>query len=388
MTEPGNEDPRVVAVMRLSGVRFESEGMPADALVEVAAFEDILRSLVRLYWLDRHPHRQRVPAGYDREITLRLTKIGEGSAVPVLEYDPALHTDDLFGLDEIAQDYSRAVKVLEEFIQYGNTGQDPIPNDIRRLPSPKVKKFGQTMRKGEAIQVAVASPDDWEKIPAYTPQARSNALVSLVGNVTRPVTIEGKVTDFNVSTGNLVVQDRERKRTIYIPYLDSGLTVNIVAVANQLFECEAKGIGEFSADGRLTKLVSVETLNVIDVTEDARVVRSSLDALAELEEGWVDGEFGEPITESVIERGHEVIEAMIALSNITRVVAPTEEGGVRFFWPEAENQLSIEVEPSGALYVHTTDLAAGTFTDDKISADVDDLVEALGSWLSEGVTDE
>jgi hypothetical protein len=95
-----------------------------------------------------------------------------------------------------------------------------------------------------------------------------------------------------------------------------------------------------------------------------------------------------PIGASVIERGRAVIDAMIALSNITRTVSPTEEGGVTFFWPEAENQLSIEVEPTGALYVHTTDLSAGTFTDGKIPADVDDLADALDSWLAEAAANE
>nr|WP_218681194.1 hypothetical protein [Rhodococcus qingshengii] len=382
MTEPDNQDTRIIAVMRLSGARFESEGMPADALVEVAAFEDILRSLIRLYWLDRHPGRKRIPSGYDNEITLRLSAVGEGSAVPMLEYDSALRAGDLFGPDDIIQDYSRAVDVVEEFIKYGYTDRGQIPTDIRRLPAPKVKRFGQTMRKGETIQVATTPTVDWDTVTRYTPDARSNALVSLVGNFTRRVTIEGRVIDFNVSSGRLLVRDRERKRDITIPYLESGVAVRIDS-ARQLFECAAEGIGEFSADGRLTRLVAVDSLNVIDVTEDARVARAALDALAELDEGWVDGESGDSIAASVIERGHAVIDAMITLSNITRTVAPTEDGGVSFFWHEAENQLSIEVEPSGDLYVHTTDLRAGTFTEGKVLADVADLVEVLDSWLSE-----
>lgn len=387
MTEPSDQDARVIAAMRLSGARFNPEGMPADSLVEVAAFEDILRSLVRLYWFDRHPGRKRMPKGYDNEITLRLTAIGEGSAVPVLEYASTLRADDMFGPYEIKQDYERAVSAVGDFITYGFTDKGQIPADIRRLPANKVKKFGQTMQKGEAIQVSATEPAEWDSVTCYTPAARSHALVGLLGSFTQRVTVEGQVIDFNVATGRLIVRDRDRKGDIPVPYLESGVNVSIDS-ARQLFECQAEGIGEFNADGRLTRLASVSSLNVIDVTEDARVARVSLDALIDLAEGWVDGESGEPISASVIERGRAVIDAMIALSNITRTVSPTEEGGVTFFWPEAENQLSIEVGPGGALYIHTTDLSAGTFTDGKISADVDDLADALDSWLAEAAANE
>lgn len=74
---------------------------------------------------------------------------------------------------------------------------------------------------------------------------------------------------------------------------------------------------------------------------------------------------------------------MISLGNFTRTIFPTEEGGIRFYWPEAENQLTIDVEPSGSLYVHAADVEAGTFDEATISADNPDLPSALDSWLSE-----
>jgi hypothetical protein len=390
MTEFPDQDTRVIAAMRLSGRRFDSEGMPADSLVEVAAFEDLIRSLARLYWFDRHPDRKRLPKGYDNDITLRLTSIAEGSAVPVLEHDSILMADEMFGPDEIKHDYKRAVSTIGDFITYGFADSGQIPDDIRRLPASKVKKFGQSMHRGEAIQVAAAlpaEPAEWDQITRYTPDARSHALVGLVGSFTQRVKVEGQVIDFKVNTGQLVVRDRDHKGDIPIPYLESGVAVSIDS-ARQLFECEAEGIGEFSADGRLLRMASVSSLAVIDVTEDARIARASLDALADLDQGWVDGDTGQAVAPSVLERGRAVIDAMIALSNITRTVAPTEEGGVTFFWPDAENQLSIEVEPSGSLYVHITDLVAGTFADGKVAADVDNLTDALQTWLAEAPADD
>ncbi|MFD4266873.1 type I restriction endonuclease subunit R [Rhodococcus sp. NPDC058481] len=123
-----------------------------------------------------------------------------------------------------------------------------------------------------------------------------------------------------------------------------------------------------------------EAGNGVDLAEDARTARKALGALAFLEEGWLDGEAGQAISTQVINRSVEVIDAMTNLGNVTRSVFPTEEGGVRFYWPDTENQLSIEVEPSCALYVHTADVAAGTFQDAAVPENAD-LTDRLATWL-------
>lgn len=126
---------------------------------------------------------------------------------------------------------------------------------------------------------------------------------------------------------------------------------------------------------------------VIDLAEDARTARKALGALAFLEDGWLDGEAGQAISTQVINRSVEVIDAMTNLGNVTKSVFPTEEGGVRFYWPDAVNQLSIEVETSGALYVHTADVAAGSYQDAVVPGGAD-LSDRLAAWLVENDADD
>ncbi|WP_063023709.1 hypothetical protein [Nocardia niwae] len=45
-----------------------------------------------------------------------------------------------------------------------------------------------------------------------------------------------------------------------------------------------------------------------------------------------------------------------------RAVYATEDGGLCFYWPDTANQLSIEAEPDGALYIHVADVNVGTFS--------------------------
>lgn len=120
-----------------------------------------------------------------------------------------------------------------------------------------------------------------------------------------------------------------------------------------------------------------------EVTEAARAVRESLAVLAALEEGWLDGDAGQAISNLALIRAHAVINEMATLRNVTKSLFPTEEGGLRFYWPDTENQLSIEVEPSGALYIHTADLVAGTFQEEVVHEGVA-LNDRLARWLDVG----
>ncbi|MGV0625608.1 hypothetical protein [Mycolicibacter minnesotensis] len=72
--------------------------------------------------------------------------------VPVLECDADLGPDDLFGGSQIKEDFDRALQVHDDFIAYALTNEGENPADIKRIPVNK--KFGQTMRDDDAIQVA------------------------------------------------------------------------------------------------------------------------------------------------------------------------------------------------------------------------------------------
>lgn len=377
-------DSSVVAALRLSGKRFESKGLPVDSTSEVAALEDILRTLVKMFWLERFPHRKRIPKGFDQQITLNLTDIGPGSSVPILERQSEAVFDDLFSEQEVVEDYQRAVKLVEQFIEGVSSAPDLIPDEIRALPISKIRRFGQSLNRDEAIQVASTTSRDWDTQILYTPEIRNAVLIELTGAYTETATVDGKVTDFNVSTNSLTVADRHHGTAITIPYGDTPLNVNIEK-SGQQFECRAEGIGEFTADGRLRKLISVATLDIIDITEDVRAVQRTLEQLAKLRPGWVDGDEGEAISSRTIEVSQVLVEQVIETGAVTRNVYPTEEGGIRFYWPESFNQLSIEVEPTGTLYIHS--IEEQTFTEERLDTDAENTPERLKQWLERSAID-
>lgn len=105
-----------------------------------------------------------------------------------------------------------------------------------------------------------------------------------------------------------------------------------------------------------------------------------LEDLALLEDGWLDGDAGKAITVDALARAAEVADAAKELGNSTESVFPTEEGGVRFYWSESENQLTVDVEPSGDVSVHTVEMMSGVFQYVSLDWGVG-IAEQLEAWL-------
>lgn len=83
----------------------------------------------------------------------------------------------------------------------------------------------------------------------------------------------------------------------------------------------------------------------------------------------------------VLARGFDIVRAMIQTKNVAPAVFSTEEGGIRFYWPDTDLGLSVDVASSGTVYVHTADVALGLFWEEEIPPDAD-LLERLIPWLS------
>lgn len=113
---------------------------------------------------------------------------------------------------------------------------------------------------------------------------------------------------------------------------------------------------------------------------DAQHLLEQVANLRNLEDGWLDGEYGERISEVALVRAEEAVSAMQACENLASGVFPIEDGGICFAWNN-ETKLTVDVQPDGSVYAHKADIALGTCEDETIPAD-GDLLRALVRWLS------
>ena len=74
-------------LLRYVGARFEGHRLPLDVLPDLSAFRDLLVSYVKAGWRAAHTDRERLPKGFEKSIAFHLVGIGDGSAVPQLEWD-------------------------------------------------------------------------------------------------------------------------------------------------------------------------------------------------------------------------------------------------------------------------------------------------------------
>lgn len=114
-------------------------------------------------------------------------------------------------------------------------------------------------------------------------------------------------------------------------------------------------------------------------SQDTQHLLEQVANLRKLEDGWLDGEYGDRITESALTRAEEAVSAMVALDNLASGAFPTEEGGISFTWGDGTS-LTVDIEPDGSVYVHHADVEVGTCEDETIPAD-GDLSRALARWL-------
>ena len=97
-------------------------------------------------------------------------------------------------------------------------------------------------------------------------------------------------------------------------------------------------------------------------------LRGALDKLFALEKGWLDGDAGKPVTEEARERSDKVLSAMNAANNPSDSVFPTEDGGIRFYWSQSEDKMTVDIDPDGSVSLHRVGMTAGfqylAFVDD------------------------
>ncbi|HEX8200584.1 MAG TPA: hypothetical protein VF590_08855, partial [Isosphaeraceae bacterium] len=69
---------------RLTGPRFDGGMVPLHVLADFAVLEQMIVEIAKWKFREENPRRKRVPRGFIDGISLKLTGVEDGSAVPVI----------------------------------------------------------------------------------------------------------------------------------------------------------------------------------------------------------------------------------------------------------------------------------------------------------------
>jgi len=192
--------------------------MPVQALSEVVAYQEVVTEVAKALFFRLNPRRLRVPRGFVDRFGLRVDRVGDGSATPVLTRSTSLQEaalPDLFD-DPWADDFSRARDLVNEMIAAAAAGGG-LPAEFPEIPAAALRRLGQTLRVDEGLQVSAKQELDWSAVPVYTPSARANLLIRQTGTYTGLATISGLLVSESYETSSFALRTADG-RVITAPY--------------------------------------------------------------------------------------------------------------------------------------------------------------------------
>ena len=85
---------------RLVGKRFDEHSIPLEVLKDFAALEELIVEVAKWHFKNDNPDRKRAPRGFADQITLKVSGIEAGSAIPNIVLSiAAAATTTLFPVD-------------------------------------------------------------------------------------------------------------------------------------------------------------------------------------------------------------------------------------------------------------------------------------------------
>lgn len=321
---------------RLVGERFENHSIPLEILKDLAVLEELIVEVAKWHYLEEHSGRQRVPRGFTDGVSLRLTSVDEGSAIPIIALCLATVSPQLF--PPPSQPFFEMARnsVVEAIAAAGE--RTPV---AVRFPEGALSYFdriGRNLRKGESLEFALPGGR-----VASLNQATRRALVlssPQVQYVTEAVTLRGFVPEASQDkqTFTLVLADGNRVPAPLLPehwesvrkaFNDYRLGVKV----------QLQGIGRFSRSNRLQAIEIVEHVGVLDAND----VPARLDDFRLLKDGWLEGQGIAPRA-SGLDWLTTAFEHYYPDYLPLPYLYPTPEGGVQAEWPLNGNEASLEID--------------------------------------------
>lgn len=322
---------------RLTGSRFSGHAIPLEFLKDLAVIEEMVIEVAKWRFLNAHPDRKRSPRGFTEGVSLRLTGVEDGSAVPVISL---VMTGGTLFPPENQRYFVEARDAIVGAIAAAEAGQTAIILD--HLPERALSYFdriGRSLRDGEAMELA----SDVKSPPARLTRESRRTLVlasSKAQALTEEVTVRGMAPEADQDTLRFQVQLADgRKITAPMaePHIDAILEAFNGYRAGQRMLLQ--GIGTMTRGGHLERIESIEHMSLLDPLD----VTSRLDELRRLRDGWLEGVGRAPAAEG-LDWLASAFDAFYPDDAPLPYLYPTEEGGVRAEWAAGDVEASAQID--------------------------------------------
>jgi len=324
----------------MTGPRFEGGTIPLEMLADFAVLSEMLLEVARWKFREQNVGRKRIPRGFFSGVSLRLTSVEQGSAIPVI----ALVATSATAFPNEAESYfiqaRNAVIAAVAAADQGSRITDHLPEKLLGY----FDRFGRNLADGEAIEL---SGDSGGPVARLTKDSRRKLVrASAAQDYTEETSVYGFVHEFD-----------QRNKTFQLT-LPSGAVLSRIPAESQHYETilEASngfrlqtrvrifGLGRFDLNNRLQEMVSVEHVVILDRLD----VSVRIDEFRMLKEGWFDGR-------GAAFANHHLNWLVDAFANHypddarLPYLFPTPDGTILAEWSLGEHAISLEISLEGHL---------------------------------------
>ena len=322
---------------RFTGDRFQEHSLPLEMLRDLAVLEEMIVEVAKWKYLQENPKRKRSPRRFTEGISLKLTGIEDGSAVPIIASVVSAAT--LFPLDN--QEYFEKARDAVIAAISAAEHNEPIAGHLPDEALAYFDRFGRSLREGEAIEFSVANNSDPARLTRDT--RRKLVLASTaVKEVTEETLVRGCVPEADQHNMTFEIQFPDGRK-VGAPIDPQHLEVVLEAFNGYRdgLRVLVQGIGRFNRHERLLGFLSIEHLTILEALD----VSARLDDLRTLQQGWCEGAGKAPSSAGLDWLG-ESFNSRYPEELPLPHLYPTPEGGIQAEWsfPAADISVDIDIE--------------------------------------------
>jgi hypothetical protein len=319
---------------RMVGKRFENHSIPLELLKEFAVLESLVIEVAKLCYLQVHEDRKRVPKGFTDGVEIKLSGIGNGSAIPkfdlVMEQSGLLPSASLEYFEEARQRIIGAINAAD----YGEPINNYLPDNLLVY----FDRIGRGLKDDEVIEFSPSEADRKARLTKGTRRALILAS-NQVEELTEEVILRGSIPEVDQERMSFAIQvinghrisapiESQYKQTIMDAFNGYNQGINVVL----------QGIGCYSRSDRLQSIESVEHISILDAND----ITARLEELKGLRQGWLNGKGIAP-NKNALDWLAGVFQHNYSDDLDSPYLYPTAEGGVQVEWSAGDWEVTLEV---------------------------------------------
>ncbi len=318
---------------RFTGRRFEDHTVPLELLKDISALEEFIIAVAKWKFVGEHA-RRRTPKGFTAPLSIALSSIKPGSAIPAISIEYAEPGAGLFPAANENYFYQAVEAIGSAIVAAENN--EPITTIPANLLG-YFDRFGRGLRDGEALEFfpGRSSPGRLSKLTR-----RRLLLASQNIEITEEATARGLVSELDQSKMTFELQlPNGRKIAAPIDAIHLDTILEATRGYREGVKISVSGVGRYDRHERLESFDLIEDAVIIETNDPL----ARLDELRLLKAGWLDG-YGRVPSQQDFDWIENFFSNAYPSTLPSPYIYPTEEGGLQLEWRTGNQDLSLEID--------------------------------------------